>query len=67
MSAFDWRAAAAYVATRLSEPSTRLAVGAILSRILGHYTPEDVSLWLEVTGYVLTGIIAAIPDRRQAA
>ncbi|WP_372395184.1 hypothetical protein ABMY26_06875 (plasmid) [Azospirillum sp. HJ39] len=63
----DWRAAATYAAARFSEPSTRLAVGAVISRILGHYTPEDVSLWLEVVGYVMTGVIAAVPDRKVAA
>lgn len=66
MPDIDWRAAATYAAERFSEPSTRLAVGAVLSRVLGHYTPEDVSLWLEVAGYVLTGVIAAVPDRSLA-
>lgn len=67
MNAFDWRAAASYAASRFAEPSTRLAVGALLSRVLGHYTPDDVALWLEVAGYVLTGLVAAIPDRRATA
>ncbi|WP_372393695.1 hypothetical protein ABMY26_00365 (plasmid) [Azospirillum sp. HJ39] len=67
MAVIDWRAVAIYAADRFAEPSTRLAVGAVLSRALGHYTPEDVSLWLEVAGYVLTGIIAAVPDGKHSA
>ncbi len=67
MTAIDWRAAASYAASRLAEPSTRLALGALVSRLLGTYAPEDVALWLEVAGYVLTGLVAAIPDRRTPA
>lgn len=67
MPQIDWRSAATYAAARLAEPSTRLAIGAVLSRVLGNYTPDDMSLWLEVAGYLLTGVIAAVPDRRAAS
>lgn len=62
----DWRAGAAYAADRLREPSTRLALGAVLSRLLGDQAPEDVALWLELAGYALTALIVAWPDRGQS-
>lgn len=61
--AFDWRAGATYAADRLREPSTRLALGAVLSRLVGSHTPDDVAVGLEVLGYVLTFLVAAWPDR----
>ncbi len=64
MPTIDCRAACAYAAARFAEPSTRLAVGAVLSRLIGSETPESVSVWLEVAGYVLTMAIAALPDRK---